>query len=370
MRIPTLIPAGLLMAAAMAAQTPTPPVAAPIVIPPVSPAVELKIDHAACHDPHQVASKTVDPKMTDPGDHCELGQTVTIRFSNLDDWVRADSAKHDPRNLVIALNGHALMGTHPAVMVAGSNTLAFELNAPENTDTDAEMNRQAWRAILRKHRSPTLLMLSVGLKDATTFYGSYPLAFRLYPPYATLVFIFIGILVLTVGYLAARSGLIRVPGPNPGDGTTRPYSLGRSQMAWWFLLIVASYLYIWLITNNRDSLTQGVLILVGISAATGLTSQIAGKPSGAAAAVPADPAAEPVPATTPTCSKGFLTDILTDENGISFDRFQMAAWTVVLGLVFVVEVFSDLHMPDFSPTLLGLMGISSGTYVGFKLPGK
>jgi len=25
-------------------------------------------------------------------------------------------------------------------------------------------------------------------------------------------------------------------------------------------------------------------------------------------------------------------------------------------------------MPDFSTTLLGLMGISAGTYVGFKIP--
>jgi hypothetical protein len=27
-------------------------------------------------------------------------------------------------------------------------------------------------------------------------------------------------------------------------------------------------------------------------------------------------------------------------------------------------------MPEFSTTLLGLMGISSGTYLGFKLPEK
>jgi hypothetical protein len=33
-----------------------------------------------------------------------------------------------------------------------------------------------------------------------------------------------------------------------------------------------------------------------------------------------------------------------------------------------VAVFSQLAMPDFSATLLGLMGISSGTYIGFKIP--
>ena len=46
----------------------------------------------------------------------------------------------------------------------------------------------------------------------------------------------------------------------------------------------------------------------------------------------------------------------------------MAVWTVVLGFVFVTTVYRTLAMPDFSATLLGLMGISSGTYVGFKIP--
>jgi hypothetical protein len=31
-------------------------------------------------------------------------------------------------------------------------------------------------------------------------------------------------------------------------------------------------------------------------------------------------------------------------------------------------VLRDLAMPDFSAMVLGLMGISSGTYFGFKLP--
>lgn len=69
----------------------------------------------------------------------------------------------------------------------------------------------------------------------------------------------------------------------------------------------------------------------------------------------------------PGPSNGLLLDILRDETGVSFHRFQMAAWTIVLGFVFVVGVYKSLAMPDFSALLLGLMGISSGTYLGFKL---
>jgi hypothetical protein len=36
--------------------------------------------------------------------------------------------------------------------------------------------------------------------------------------------------------------------------------------------------------------------------------------------------------------------------------------------MFVSSVYNRLTMPEFSATLLGLMGLSSGTYIGFKFP--
>ena len=67
-------------------------------------------------------------------------------------------------------------------------------------------------------------------------------------------------------------------------------------------------------------------------------------------------------------SRGFFKDILSDASGVSFHRFQIFAWTVVLAFIFILEVLANLKMPEFSTTLLGLMGVSSGTYIGFKFP--
>ena len=67
-------------------------------------------------------------------------------------------------------------------------------------------------------------------------------------------------------------------------------------------------------------------------------------------------------------SKGFFKDILSDASGVSFHRFQIFAWTIVLAFIFILEVLAYLEMPEFSTTLLGLMGVSSGTYIGFKFP--
>ena len=55
---------------------------------------------------------------------------------------------------------------------------------------------------------------------------------------------------------------------------------------------------------------------------------------------------------------------------MSFHRFQVVAWTIALGLIFLVQVFNSLLMPEFDTTLLALMGVSSGTYLGFKYPEK
>ena len=72
----------------------------------------------------------------------------------------------------------------------------------------------------------------------------------------------------------------------------------------------------------------------------------------------------------PQPTQGFLKDLLTEGPGLSFHRYQMVLFTLILAVIFVAKTASALVMPEFDTTLLGLMGISSGTYLGFKLQGK
>jgi hypothetical protein len=67
---------------------------------------------------------------------------------------------------------------------------------------------------------------------------------------------------------------------------------------------------------------------------------------------------------------GFVSDMVSDANGVTFHRFQIVVWTLVLGVIFMWSVWKKLSMPEFSDTLLALMGISAGTYIGFKIPEK
>jgi hypothetical protein len=182
-------------------------------------------------------------------------------------------------------------------------------------------------------------------------------------------------------------------------------------MAFWFYLIVASYLYLGLVSWNWASLSSSALILLGISGATALgavsidadkarrrrqltdevnllntqlanqnamlqAANAAAQPNIQAAIVDLtrrlNEASESL-RTLPTAtlvSEGLLKDLVTDVDGVSLHRFQVVTWTLVLGFVFVSSVIYWLAMPEFDQTLLALMGISAGTYLGFKFPEK
>lgn len=242
-------------------------------------------------------------------------------------------------------------------------------------------------------------------------------------------FIVILIALIAFSALARYTHIIRdTNAPRRPDGK-RPYSLARGQMAFWFFLVIASYFFLWVVTGDMNTLNSSVLALIGISAGTALGSAFvdASKPVpvGSSGNQPIVDVTRPhlevlaelkqLRADTqkelealqkvrtaispsekealdenerqqnevrerlanyrwqsayfawPTW-KGVMYDLLAENNLISFHRFQIFVWTLILGIMFVASVYNELAMPEFSATLLGLLGISAGTYVGFKLP--
>jgi hypothetical protein len=73
---------------------------------------------------------------------------------------------------------------------------------------------------------------------------------------------------------------------------------------------------------------------------------------------------------SPTPTKGFWNDLVGNGEGPSIHRFQMLFFTAIFVGIFVIRTATSLVMPDFDGSLLALIGISNGTYVGFKMQGK
>lgn len=167
--------------------------------------------------------------------------------------------------------------------------------------------------------------------------------------------LFLFAVTLFVRY-ALNSDIIRDTGTLPADASTgskKAYSLARTQMAIWTFLIAGSLAFIFMVTWNENVISAGILVLMGLSFGTTVLAAVAD-------------GTEPIP----QVSKGFFNDLLSDGTGPSFHRYQMVLFTVILVLIFVVKVAANLVMPEFDSMLLGLMGISNGTYLGFKLQGR
>jgi hypothetical protein len=367
-------------------------------------------------------SPTPEPRLIRMLGHLELDDIVEVHIENLERWVAANET-HDPNKLVPYLNGRAIRGNYPDELHVDRGRLIYHLRiSPENKD--------AWIDLLGapdSYRKP--VTLSVGLENGSAFDSVHerenPVALTVISPaYGVVAALLILFTLTLLLWLVRKTNIIREPGPPPVSGKRRPYNLGRAQMAFWFFLVYASYTTLWLITGALDTITASLLALMGISAGTALGEALIdnGKDTAktnqvqelTAQRLAIEQAVTDVQAqvndvnaagattvteqtnrdmmtrqlvegrtrlgqidlqlrtlaadSAPTVSSGFLRDILSDGSGYSFHRFQIFAWTIVLGIIFVSSVYNNLTMPEFSPTLLGLMGLSAGTYIGFKFP--
>ncbi len=275
---------------------------------------------------------------------------------------------HDqiPRNSSLFLNDQELAGAVPRVSVDHDKTLLFTL---ARTDDNAAV----WRHILGPISSPRDVSFVVaGPKSAGTFGRemSPPTRTKLHFRSSSQALFWSTALMIAYGvvsFIGVRAGMLL----DAGSGTS--LSLGRFQMFVWTTLVIFGFLLIWSITGDADTVTSQCLVLMGISAATAMgarpvdasrdaTMQKALVDQGTATAAAADAVKQQRYGTG-----GYFLDLLEDADGvISLHRMQILVWTLVLAAIFAIDVWRDLAMPQFSDTLLALMGVSGGTYVGFK----
>jgi len=329
-----------------------------------------------------------------------LGDRVALRVDHLDTLLSGKKCE----NLVLFIDRTPLEDNRPAFCLPSQGELVFDLERGEKDDAD-------WRALLA---SPMGLSRRVSLSvgpDAETMLDSDvdDFVLRVLSPLAlSLYLLFLAVALGVFLNLAATTPMLR-DGQSTAAGRQRPYSLARCQMAWWFFLVVAAFGFIYMVLGELDSITGSILGLIGISSGTALgavaidsskkasqkeakqkkaelQTALDAEPMKAALARPSDPhqlaaamdarmrlaqatsAAADMEGAVKGSTRGLLRDLLWDGQGISFHRFQIVVWTLVLGAIFLWSVYTGLKMPEFSATLLALMGISSGTYLGFKFP--
>jgi hypothetical protein len=349
-----------------------------------------------------------------------LGRRIRVDIQGLSAAVGSGSIS--PEKFMLYLDGYPVWNSQASMVAPWKGQLEFHL---ERADT----SQSTWVALLGRPMSLSRKNVRVGVGYGA---GPELLPSNVEsPPKVNLVIVdwrwivaaifIIAALILFVLF-AQRSDMIRdsFP-PDPPPNKRKPFSLGRLQMAIWFFLVIVAFVFLYIVTGSVDVLNQTALMLIGIGTGTALSSAAidktkettrreklaALKPQGAQLAAEIKDLEHVVSASSGTqgrvtqdvpspegvlaqkraeletvsvdlerlkssehspISEGLLEDVLSDPNGISFHRFQMLLWTFVLGGVFLYEVWVTLAMPEFSGTLLALMGISAGTFIGFKFP--
>lgn len=383
-----------------------------------------------------------------------IGHSIIVTVENLKNLKNyADCLSLDDKpvpgcskqKIGLFLNGREIKDTYPESINMETKSAYTDNEHPENNrpsegTADFHLRRspdsdEAWADLLGNPRVTDLfdkrdVTVSVGLKDSYALgssFNNFTLARVANMGWFWGAIVFLIILIGSVFYLALYTNLLRDVGVSPDESEKikgwlfkeklkrKSYSLARFQMAFWFIFVVGSFIFIWLITGAQDTITTTTLALIGIGAGTALGAAVIdiGKDKDSESGVDrlrkeekelADEItalkskAEKPPegvdlaqiqkdiekksaqlkhvqnliakfSSEARVTQGFFKDILTDaDGGISFHRFQMFVWTIVLGFLFLYSVWSRLSMPEFGGTLIALLGISAGTYLGFKIP--
>ncbi|KMQ64782.1 hypothetical protein ACM46_11165 [Chryseobacterium angstadtii] len=147
----------------------------------------------------------------------------------------------------------------------------------------------------------------------------------------------------------------------------RPYSFARMQVFWWTMIILSCYLSFYIYTGFLVALTPSAVILLAGGLGVSVLGDTMNKTQMKENTNPIRLRHQDI-----EDSKGWITDILSDDGGVSIHRFQCLVFNLIFGIAFVF-VFRDNVLAKVFPFLefetwqLTLLGVSAAGYLGFKL---
>jgi hypothetical protein len=126
-------------------------------------------------------------------------------------------------------------------------------------------------------------------------------------------------------------------------------SLSQFQIVLWTLLIGGATVYVIALSGDLIPISQQALVLLGISGAATLGSQLAPPP--------------PQSARRASDARPTWGDLVADNGQIDVTRVQMLFFTVLVAAFVLVHVIDNYEIPAVPNSFLTLMGISNGVYI-------
>ena len=357
------------------------------------------------------------PTCENQGD-CRVGDELRIPAPSLSQGLDALGIK--AQDLSLALDGVAMDGKPEAGFDGHSWFVAFKLlrDIPANPEASNNANSVAWLSLFSRwtgDRSPN--SINVSLRHDSR---AWPVNGGIYihsgrgacVPYL-IALIAVASLLLPMACQQGFRSTSALPKtwdllqeakyanavlasydrvPPSGDAATNsarklirpPLSLSRILTLWWLAIASMSLAYALFMTHTIDVINDTVLSLLGLSVAVTAGATLADRPNGkdgkaddqlcaALTATPLSPAAIQAAISSAKeqmlISGSVVTDLLAESDAKIIDphRLQMLFFSIVFGFFYVGKLNQIVALPYFSSSVLGLLGISSATYLGFKL---
>jgi|GEM_PF-1071693 len=174
------------------------------------------------------------------------------------------------------------------------------------------------------------------------------------------------LLSLLFYHFATKSSLLRDDVDAKKALDQKPYSLSRVQLAWWTWVVLMSFIMVmtnlnWDIDDETKVFSETALALIGI----GIGTSAAGR-----AIDNSDKKSTVGSRHQEELSSGkafMLSNVSSDQNGLSIHRLQQVLFSIAFGFVFLKESFDAIHMPEFDATWLAVLGVSAVGYAGGKV---
>lgn len=145
----------------------------------------------------------------------------------------------------------------------------------------------------------------------------------------------------------------------------RPYSYARVQLFWWTMIIFWCLTAFYIYTGILLALTPTAVLLLGGGLAVSVFGNVMDNAQRAQNNIPV-----PVRHQDITAKSNLLTDILSDEGGISIHRLQAVLANIIFGLAFLSNFMRALDiaypLTEFESWQMTLLGASAAGYLGFK----
>gem|GEM_PF-2166473 len=255
-----------------------------------------------------------------------IGETLTLRVDHLD--------AAQCQSLVLFVDGRAIEGLKPDCSRAGEVRYTLAVNA---------QNAEAWHALFA--RAPgccRAVSVSAGTNIHELETDVLEVSMHIINRFRWVITIVLALAaIVALLFLRWRTSLLD--------------NLPRMQIACFALAIGIAYGYIWSTTGEVATINGSALSLIGIGLGTVAGNAIlsSGKRVSVATAVKA------------LANEGVEAPV---ETPVRFDlhSLQAAVWTAVIAFIFIGAAYRELEMPDLSEQVLGILGISAGTYLALS----